>query len=163
MCGYYISRPPKLLVIGVEHIRDIRRSIYSRISSRGTFICQGDVPLTVFLVQSLSWSGLVRNVLKTLSLLEFTSPLSNPPDLIPLERDFTVLMHVSRAMSKSIRAGLLPAALFQNGHTFFVQQTAQALGNQPYAVHASYVPGKFKKVHHFREALLWHVRSCHSP
>ena len=60
-------------------------------------------------------------------------------------------------MKNVIRAGLFPAALFQNGHTFFVERTAQTLGHKPYAVHASYVPGKVVKTHHFREALLWHV------
>lgn len=68
------------------------------------------------------------------------------------------LMCICRAMNRTVRAGLFPAALFQNGHTFFVQRAAQTMGHQPYAVHASYVPGKAVKVHHFREALLWHVR-----
>lgn len=61
------------------------------------------------------------------------------------------------AMKKKIVAGILPASLFQNGHTYLVQRIDRHLGLQPYAVHASFIAGKYVKMFHFREALHWHV------
>lgn len=66
-------------------------------------------------------------------------------------------------MGGRIAAGLLPASTFENGHTFFVQHLPQRLGVQPFAVHASYIAGRLSKIHHFREALQWHVRCPPSP
>jgi len=59
-----------------------------------------------------------------------------------------------RAMEKQLVAGVLPAVLFQNGHTYFVQRVDKPLGIQPYAVHASFIAGKNVKIFHFRESLL---------
>lgn len=56
--------------------------------------------------------------------------------------------------------GILPVATFCSGHTFFVQHMPDALGLEPYVVHATYqfseTPGKR---HRMREALMWDVVS----
>jgi hypothetical protein len=71
------------------------------------------------------------------------------------KRDENGLM---RAYEGKVLMGVLPVALFSNGHTFYVQRLQDRLQDlQPYAVHATFqyggTPGKR---HRMREALVWY-------
>ena len=66
-----------------------------------------------------------------------------------------------RSMSGTITAGILPAAAFMNGHTAFAQQLVTGMKLDPFAVHASWVPGAEMKRFHFREEGMWMV--CFAP
>lgn len=68
---------------------------------------------------------------------------------------------ICRIMENKIAFGLLPAAMFMNGESFFIQKSHDVLGFEPYIVHASYVAGKLAKRERFREAGLWQVRITH--
>ena len=55
--------------------------------------------------------------------------------------------------------GLLPIALFSNGHSFFVQRHDVSMQLAPYAVHATYTfdgAGALAKQYRFRERGLWY-------
>mmetsp|Transcript_32904 Transcript_32904/g.71762 ORF Transcript_32904/g.71762 Transcript_32904/m.71762 type:complete len:460 (-) Transcript_32904:127-1506(-) len=64
-----------------------------------------------------------------------------------------------RAYNNKVSMGVLPVALFSNGHTFYVQRMHDELdrGLHPYAVHATFqyggTPGKR---HRMREASVWY-------
>ncbi|KAK3277139.1 hypothetical protein CYMTET_14834 [Cymbomonas tetramitiformis] len=62
--------------------------------------------------------------------------------------------------ARGVEVGILPLALFCNGHGYFVQRTFEWMHLQPYAVHATYTfdgAGGVPKQHRFREAGLWLV------
>ena len=57
------------------------------------------------------------------------------------------------------QVGVLPIALFSNGHAFFVQHHDIHMQLSPYAVHATYTfdgAGSVAKQHRFRERGLWY-------
>ena len=62
-----------------------------------------------------------------------------------------------RSANSPVIMGLLPAATFMNGESFFNQRSHQILGFEPYIVHASFIPGRVAKKEHFVEAGLWRV------
>lgn len=64
--------------------------------------------------------------------------------------------HLFLAYDGTLRAGILPVALFSSGHNFFVQRMHKTLGVEPYVVHATFqFSGTPGKRHRLREAKLW--------
>ena len=63
---------------------------------------------------------------------------------------------VGLAYDGKVRIGTLPVALFNNGHTYFVQRLHERVGMKPYAMHATFqydgTPGKRNRM---REANQW--------
>ena len=52
--------------------------------------------------------------------------------------------------------GVLPAALFASGHTFYIRNLAASMGLEPYAAHNNFqFSGLEGKRHRFRETGLW--------
>jgi len=63
---------------------------------------------------------------------------------------------VGLAYDGKVKIGTLPVALFNNGHTYFVQRLHERVGMKPYAMHATFqydgTPGKRNRM---REANQW--------
>eukprot|EP01018_Ginkgo_biloba_P007783 Gb_19824 [translate_table: standard] len=61
------------------------------------------------------------------------------------------------AFDGTLKLGILPANVFCNGHTYFVQAQHEQLGLDPYAVHTTFqFAGTEGKRHRLREAKLFH-------
>ncbi|URD78485.1 Nucleotide-diphospho-sugar transferase [Musa troglodytarum] len=57
----------------------------------------------------------------------------------------------------TLKLGLLPASIFCNGHTYFIQAMPQQLKLEPYAVHTTFqFSGSDGKRHRLREAMLFY-------
>ena len=61
-----------------------------------------------------------------------------------------------RGHGGELLVGVLPVALFANGHTFFISNLGETLGLQPIAAHNNlHFSGTHGKRHRFRETGLW--------